>query len=218
MEHDFWRERWQNDQIGFHEKDGNKLLLRHFEAIELPAGSRYFLPLCGKTGDIAQLLIKGYRVVGVELVEKAIIQLFDELGVEPNVSETGSFKHYSAPEIDILVGDVFDLTAGFLGPVNAVYDRAALVAFPPDMRERYAAHLAEITHQAQQMLITFEYDQSDMDGPPFNVHEGEVRALYEADYEIELVRRKVIPQGLKGQVAANETVWLLKGRPLQTEN
>lgn len=215
MEHDFWRERWQNNQIGFHEKDGNKLLLRHFDVIELPLGSRYFLPLCGKTGDIAQLLIKGYRVVGVELVENAIIQLFDELGVEPNVSDTGAFRHYSAPDIDILVGDVFELTAALLGAVDAVYDRAALVAFPPDMRRFYAAHLAKITHYAQQMLITFEYDQSDMDGPPFNVHEDEVRTLYGAGYEIQLVRRKVIPQGLKGLVAANETVWLLKGRTIK---
>lgn len=212
MEHDFWRERWQNNQIGFHEKDGNKLLLRHFDAIELPTGSRYFLPLCGKTGDIAQLLIKGYRVVGVELVEKAIIQLFDELGVEPNVSKTGTFKHYSAPDVDVFVGDFFALTAEILGPVDAVYDRAALVAFPPDMRARYTAHLAKITNRARQMLITFEYDQSDMDGPPFNVHEDEVHAHYAADYEIELVRRKVIPQGLKGEVDANETVWLLKPR------
>jgi len=212
MEHDFWHDRWQNDQIGFHEKDGNKLLLRHFDAIELPRGSRYFLPLCGKTGDIAQLLIKGYRVVGVELVEKAIVQLFDELGVAPEIAEAGPFKRYSAPDIDIFVGDFFALTADILGPVDAVYDRAALVAFPPDMRPRYTAHLATITGHAKQMLITFEYDQSDMDGPPFNVHEDEVRAHYDAAYEIELVRRKVIPQGLKGEVAANETVWLLRGK------
>lgn len=212
MEHDFWHDRWKNDQIGFHEKDGNKLLLRHFDAIELPAGARYFLPLCGKTGDIAQLLIRGYRVVGVELVETAIRQLFEELGVAPDIAEVGPFRRYSARDIEVFVGDFFALTGDILGPVDAVYDRAALVAFPADMRQRYTAHLAQITRHARQMLITFEYDQSDMDGPPFNVHEDEVRAHYAADYEIELVRRKVIPQGLKGEVAANETVWLLKGR------
>lgn len=212
MEHDFWRDRWKNDQIGFHEKDGNKLLARHFDAIELAEGSRYFLPLCGKTGDIAQLLIKGYRVVGVELVEKAIQQLFEELGVVPDVSDAGPFKRYSAPDIDVYVGDFFALTLDILGPVDAVYDRAALVAFPADMRTRYTAHLAAITKHARQMLITFEYDQSDMDGPPFNVHEDEVRRHYGAAYEIELVRRKVIPEGLKGEVAAHETVWLLTGK------
>lgn len=209
MEHDFWRQRWAANQIGFHEKDGNKLLLRHFDAIELPEGARYFVPLCGKTGDIAKLLIKGYRVVGVELVEDAIRQLFDELGVAPEITDVGLFKSYSAEDIEIFVGDVFALTAEILGPVDAVYDRAALVAFPAEMRKRYTAHLAEITNRARQMLITFEYDQSDMDGPPFNVHEDEVIDHYASGYDIELVRRKVIPQGLKGEVAANETVWLL---------
>jgi thiopurine S-methyltransferase len=212
MEHDFWRERWAANQIAFHEKDGNKLLLRHFDVIELPEGARYFLPLCGKTGDIAQLLIKGYRVAGVELVEDAIRQLFDELGVAPEVTDVGPFKRYAAPDIEIFVGDVFALTADILGPVDAVYDRAALVAFPAGMRTRYAAHIAKITGHAKQMLLTFEYDQSAMDGPPFDVDADEVRTLYGDAFEVELVRRKDIPQGLKGQVAANEVVWLLTPR------
>lgn len=212
MKHDFWRERWAANQTAFHEKDGNKLLLRHFDAIELPKGSRYFLPLCGKTGDITQLLIKGYRVVGVELVEDAIRQLFEELGVAPDVTDAGPFKRYTATNIEIFVGDVFALTADILGPVDAVYDRAALVALPADMRERYATHMVKITNQAEQMLLTFEYDQTEMDGPPFHVSEDEVRALYGDAFEIELVRRKDIPQGLKGLVKANEVVWLLTAR------
>lgn len=210
MEHDFWRERWLTNQIGFHEKDGNKLLARHFDAIEMPAGARYFLPLCGKTGDIARLLGKGYRVSGAELMETAIQQLFEELGVVPEITDAGALKRYSAPNIEIFVGDIFQLTAEVLGPVDAVYDRAALVAFPPDMRAKYAAHLADITNHARQMLITFEYDQNAMNGPPFNVDEAEVRIHYAADYDIALIRRINIPKGLKGQVKADEVVWLLK--------
>ncbi len=209
MEHDFWRERWAANQIAFHEKDGNKLLLRHFDAIALSEGARYFVPLCGKTGDIAQLLIKGYRVVGVELVEDAIRQLFEELGVAPEITEVGPFKRYTAEDIEIFVGDVFALTPEILGPVDAVYDRAALVAFPAHMRARYAAHVAGITGNVRQMVLTFEYDQSEMDGPPFDVDADEIRALYANVFNIDLVRRKVIPQGLKGQVEANEVVWHL---------
>lgn len=212
MEHDFWRERWQTNQIGFHEKEGNKLLARHFDAIEMPEGARYFLPLCGKTGDIAQLLGKGYRVSGAELMEAAIQQLFEELGVVPEITDAGALKRYSAPNIEIFVGDIFQLTAAVLGPVDAVYDRAALVAFPNHMRAKYTAHLAAITNHARQMLITFEYDQNTMNGPPFNVDEAEVRTHYAADYEIELVRRINIPKGLKGEVKADEVVWLLTNR------
>ncbi len=209
MDAEFWQKRWQENKIVFHEKDGNKLLARHFDVIEMPQGARYFLPLCGKTGDIARLLGKGYKVVGVELAEMAIQQLFDELGVPPEISGVGPFKHYSAQNVEIFVGDFFELSPEMLGAVDAVYDRAALVAFPTDMRPRYSAHLADITRHAKQMLITFEYEQNDMDGPPFDVDENEVRAHYADAYEIELIRRIDIPGGLKGLVKANETVWLL---------
>ena len=212
MEANFWHKRWATNNIVFHEKDGNKLLARHFDAIEMPEGARYFLPLCGKTGDIARLLGKGYRVVGVELSETAIQQLFDELGVTPDVSEVGALKLYQAQNIEIYVGDFFELTAEALGAVDAVYDRAALVAFPTEMRPRYSAHLADITRHAKQMLITFEYDQSEMDGPPFDVDENEVRTHYADAYEIELIRRIDIPGGLKGLVKSNETVWLLTSK------
>lgn len=212
MDADFWQNRWATNKIVFHEKDGNKLLARHFDVIEMPADARYFVPLCGKTGDIARLLSKGYRVVGIELAETAILQLFQELGVVPAYSEVGSLKHYSAESLDIFVGDFFDLTAEVLGAVDAVYDRAALVALPVDMRPRYSAHLASITQHAKQMLITFEYEQNDMDGPPFDVDENEVHTHYADAYEIELIRRIDIPGGLKGLVKANETVWLLTSK------
>ncbi len=209
MDADFWQNRWATNKIVFHEKDGNKLLARHFDVIKMPIGARYFLPLCGKTGDIARLLGKGYKVVGVELAETAIQQLFQELGVTPEISDVGPFKHYSAQNVEMYVGDVFEMTPEILGAVDAVYDRAALVAMPADMRPRYSAHLAAITRHAKQMLITFEYEQKDMDGPPFNVDENEVRDHYADTYEIELIRRIDIPGGLKGLVKSNETVWLL---------
>lgn len=212
MDEDFWQNRWATNKIVFHEKDGNKLLARHFDVIEMPQGARYFLPLCGKTGDIARLLNKGYHVVGIELAETAIQQLFQELDVTPEISEVGTLKLYSARNLDIFVGNFFDLTAETLGAVDAVYDRAALVALPIDMRPRYSAHLAAITQHAKQMLITFEYVQSDMDGPPFNLDENEVRTHYADAYEIELIRRIDIPGGLKGLVKANETVWLLTSK------
>lgn len=212
MDADFWHKRWATNNIVFHEKAGNKLLARHFDVIEMAQGARYFLPLCGKTGDIAQLLSKGYRVVGIELSETAIQQLFEELGVTPEISDVGTLKLYKAESLEIYVGDFFDLTANTLGAVDAVYDRAALVAFPADMRPRYCAHLADITRDAKQMLITFEYDQTKMDGPPFNVDENEVRAHYADIYTIELIRRIDIPGGLKGLVKSNETVWLLTSK------
>jgi thiopurine S-methyltransferase len=42
---------------------------------------------------------------------------------------------------------------------------------------------------AQTLLITMEYPQSDMDGPPFSVDAPEVDALYGENYSIEVLAR-----------------------------
>lgn len=211
VDRDFWNERWQTNQIAFHQTQPNRLLVEHFEALSPQRGSRVFVPLCGKTLDIHWLLDGGYRVAGVELIEKAVEELFAELGTEPVREQLGSLARYSAENIDVLVGDIFDVTADLLGPVDAVYDRAALVALPAPARARYAEHLARITGAAPQLLICFEYDQKLMDGPPFSIDPEMVRDYYARYYELELLERREISETLKGH-PADASVWLLRRR------
>ncbi len=210
MEAEFWHQRWRNNQIAFHEGEANALLVRHFEnAFEQP-GSRVFLPLCGKTRDLAWLMSRGYHVAGVELTRTAIDQLFTELGIEPERSDLGPLRHYSADGIDIFVGDIFELSASALGAVDVIYDRAALVALPDEMRKRYAAHLTRITATAPQFLICFEYDQTQMDGPPFSVPGDEIRRCYGHGYDVERMASVDVAGGLKGKCRATENLWLLR--------
>ena len=208
MEHDFWHDRWESNRIGFHEDQPNPLLVTHFPELSVPDGGRLFVPLCGKTLDIHWLLSRGYRVAGAELSEVAIQQLFEDLGVEPKISDLGDLKRYSADSIDIFVGDIFKLTPGLLGPVDAIFDRAALVALPVKMRADYAPHLVEITGNAPQLLITFEYDQSRLDGPPFSIPADEVSRHYAHRYKISSLAHDNVAGGFKG-LEAKERVWLL---------
>jgi len=210
MDANFWHQRWEKNEIGFHEPEANPLLVRHFQALSLPKGRRVFVPLCGKTLDIAWLLSNGYRVAGAELSELAVQQLFQGLGVEPEITESGKLKHYSQAGLDVFVGDIFDLSSDALGPVDAVYDRAALVALPEPLRKRYAAHLTGLTKNVPQLLISYVYDQSVMNGPPFSVRDEEVKHLYQANYEVTLIASNDVPGGLKGKCAAKENVWLLR--------
>lgn len=210
MEASFWHRKWERGEINFHESEANPLLTDHVEKLDLAKGSRVFLPLCGKTRDIAWLLARGYRIVGAELSGQAIDALFQELGVEPKIATTGKLTHYSADDIDILVGDIFDISAANLGPVNAIYDRAALVALPAATRKQYATHLMQITGAAPQLLIAYEYDQSVIDGPPFSVSADEVKQHYGAAYQLTPVERRNVVGGLKGKVASTEAVWLLQ--------
>ncbi len=210
MDTDFWHRKWQKNEIGFHQSKANPHLVAHFKELSLGEGSLVFLPLCGKTRDIGWLLSEGYRVAGVELSEIAVRQLFEDLGVEPTVSEVGKLMRFSAKDVDIFVGDFFDLSADLIGSVDAVYDRAALVALPKDTRSLYAAHLTKVTGKSPQFLVCYTYDQSLMDGPPFSVSNDEITRLYGESYDLTLIATIDLPENLKGKCAAQENIWMLR--------
>ncbi|NGP88457.1 thiopurine S-methyltransferase [Fodinibius halophilus] len=210
MKKRFWHQRWETNHIAFHKSNANLLLVTHFNKLSLAKGQRVFVPLCGKTVDISWLLEKGYHVAGIELSQLAVKQLFEELKMKPAISTVGDIERYSAKHIDIFVGDIFDLTGKILGRVDAIYNRAALVALPKKMQNRYTAHLINITNNAPQLLICYEYDQQLMEGPPFSISSDEIDQHYADSYEITLLVRSNVPGGLKGKCAAEEQVWLLK--------
>lgn len=212
MEPSFWHQRWEKNEIAFHESKANPILVKHFNQLSLAKGSRVFVPLCGKTLDISWLLSNGYRVAGAELSQIAIEQLFIELGLQPEISTVGEVEQWSANRLNIFVGDIFALSRKMLGPVDAIYDRAALVAFPEEMRNRYAVHLTEITGKAPQLLVCYDYDQSLMQGPPFSIRNEEVHRHYADHYEVTLIASTEVPSGLKGKCAATENVWLLRSK------
>jgi thiopurine S-methyltransferase len=210
MDGSFWHQKWERNDIGFHESKANPLLVKHFGALELAQGARVFLPLCGKTLDIHWLLSTGYRVAGAELSMIAVQQLFAELEMTPDIEKVGNMHRYSGENIDIFVGDIFQLSANMLAAVDAVYDRAALVALPADLRTRYTAHLPAITEAAPQLLICYEYDQSQLEGPPFSISKEEIDEKYGNTYDVTLLDHSSVAGGLKGKLPATEFVWLLK--------
>ena len=210
MHPDFWHNRWQTQQTAFHELKPNDFLTRYFNRLGLSQGDRIFVPLCGKTLDIGWLLAQSYCVAGAELSPLAVEHLFEGLGISPHITHLKHMDIYSGPYIDICVGNIFDLTADILGPVNAIYDRAALVALPADMRLNYSRHLMELTHKAPQLLICYEYDQTQMNGPPFCVTEPQLHDYYGTNYNIELIMRTPVLGGLRGQTPAHESVLWLK--------
>ena len=210
MDTHFWHDKWEKNQIGFHQEATNRLLLRFIDRLALAPGARIFLPLCGKTRDIGWLLAQGFRVVGAELSELAVRHLFEEMGVTPDVAADGPLTRYSADGIDVFAGDVFDLTAQRLGPVDAVYDRAAMIALPEGMRRRYVAHVITLTDTAPQLLISIEYDPAELKGPPFSVPPADVRQLYRDAYDLTLLADEEVPGKLKGVCDAKEQAWLFR--------
>ena len=212
MDRDFWLDKWDRDEIGFHKAAAHPALVAHIDRLGLPEGGRVFLPLCGKTRDIGWLRARGYRVAGIEFSQRAVDALFADLGVAPERTREDALTRHAVPGLDIFTGDVFDLDADRLGPVDGVYDRAALVALPEGTRPRYAAHVGTLTDCAPQLLISFEYDQAAMRGPPFAVDASALEGYYGDGYDLALLARDPVAGGLKGRCPADETVWLLRGK------
>lgn len=193
MDADFWLQRWQEGQIAFHRHDVMPLLQKHWPSLQLPQGSRVLVPLCGKSLDMHWLAAQGHRVLGVELSPLAVTQFFEEAGLEPTRTTSPYGEHFSAGPVEIILGDAFGLDPALLADIAGVYDRAALIALPPDLRLRYRDTVyASAPSGCQGLLITLEYPQDEKAGPPFSVAQPEVESLFAAPWRHTLLERRDI--------------------------
>ena len=193
MQPEFWQQRWRDGKTGFHQDKPTPLMLKHWPALGVAPGTRVFVPLAGKTLDMAWLAAQGYAVLGVELSTLAIGQFFEQQGLHP-VQHTSRYgTHYVAGTIEVIHGDAFGLDAAALAGCGAVHDRAALIALPPELRRRYVLELhAALPLGCRGLLITLEYPQDEKQGPPFSVAEAEVRELYGRDWDVSVLERREI--------------------------
>lgn len=214
MKAEFWHDRWENNLTGFHLDEVNPYLKQFWHQLNLKPGARIFVPLCGKSIDLLWLAEQGHTVIGVELSPLAVEAFFAENSLEAEHRQQGDFEVWQSGSITIYCGDFFSLTQDNLGDIDAVYDRASLVALPAGMRQDYAQKLAALCPAAPRLLVALEYEQSKMDGPPFSVPEAEITALYGNDFEINpLLRQDMLGANEKfrtrGLDYLEETIYLL---------
>jgi thiopurine S-methyltransferase len=193
MDPSFWQQRWREGQIGFHQQRVTPLLERYWNATGVASDACVFVPLAGKSLDLLWLAARGHRVLAVELSPIAVQQFFAENALTPTVRESRHGVHHAAGEIEVLCGDVFALDAQALAGCTGVYDRAALIALPPDMRQRYATQVyGRLRADCRGLLVTLDYPQQQKSGPPFSVDETEVRTLFEPAWRVGLLERSDI--------------------------
>ncbi|CBL44157.1 Thiopurine S-methyltransferase [gamma proteobacterium HdN1] len=200
MQADFWHEKWQKQEIGFHKTEINPLLQKYWSALDIATPAHILVPLCGKTLDIVWLRQQGYQVTGIELSEIALDALAHELNTQLGLAmvkqrnddpANGYYRlDYQGEGVHLIGGDFFSTTAEEIGPVSAVYDRAALVALPKELRSPYTQHLRKISNDAAQLLITLDYEQAQMAGPPFAINEAEVFEHYTKTFECKRLHRE----------------------------
>lgn len=222
MELDFWHDKWVKNEVGFHLDAPHSWLVKAVEDLDVSKGQTAFVPLCGKTHDIDFLLQQGLSVVANELSELAVDALFSRLKLQPTITSWSTGKRYQSKQLTVFAGDFFQLTADDLfnvyqTPIHWVYDRAALVALPLPMRKQYCQSLVDLCPQAKQILMTLDYDQTQMPGPPFSVTPQEVNEHYEASYAVDSLHQQNIIEKeprfkQRGLTAFHQRLYLLTPR------
>jgi len=194
MQPEFWRDRWRRGQIGFHQSTVERYLEEQWTTLDIANDCRVFVSLCGKSLDLLWFRDRGHEVIGVELSDIAVQAFCMENGIPVRRRLLPEFDLYEAPRLALLCGDFFKLTDTLLANVAAVYDRAALISWTPELRATYVEQMAAITRSGTQtLLITLEYPQAQMNGPPFSVETEEVKRLYSLDHVIqELARQDIL--------------------------
>lgn len=188
MDHEFWRRRWDEGRIGWHRDAVNPAIARHAERLTGGRRSTVLVPLCGKSLDVAWLAGRGHRVVGVELVEQAVRELFAEAAREPTVDAVAGLSRYRAGDITVWCSDFMDVRVEHVDGVDCAYDRASLIALPPAMRRGYVRRLVDLLPSgARVLLVTLAYDQARVEGPPFSVPHAEVDELFADRCDLELL-------------------------------
>ncbi|PTC04085.1 thiopurine S-methyltransferase [Vibrio mediterranei] len=210
---ELWHDKWASNKIGFHLEDVNPLLIKYWNQVKPNRTDGVFVPLCGKSEDLVWLAQRHDSVQGVELSQIAVRAFFAEHFYTPMVTPiNGQFELYQFDELDIYVGDYFTAP---IRPVELIYDRAALIAMPEELRALYVDNLKRsLMPGGRILLITLDYVQAEMSGPPFSVPSSEVKAYFGEEYRLTLLERdeaddnhRRIKQGL---TRFAEEVWLIE--------
>jgi thiopurine S-methyltransferase len=193
MQHNFWHELWAKGELGFHLDQINPFLKRHCNNAFGQQNGSVFIPLCGKSLDVLWLAKRYDKVIGVELSQRAVDDFFRENKLTPSISQTDQLIEYRCENITVYCGDIFQLKTSQLAGCQFIYDRASLIALPDEMRKRYVAKLQSLFSEGyRSLLVTLDYPQSEMDGPPFAVSYDTVERLFSHCQNIELLESKDI--------------------------
>ncbi|MBL4783726.1 MAG: thiopurine S-methyltransferase [Porticoccaceae bacterium] len=216
MKQEFWHERWAKSEIGFHLDIINPFLKRHWHALGAGSNDTIFVPLCGKSSDLLWLAERVKQVIGVEVSQKAIEDFFSENKLTPTIQQGEHFIKYRFENITLLCGDFFQLTPTDIPDCHFVYDRASLIAFPPDMRKIYVTKLDDLfPGDSRRLLVSIEYPQHEMNGPPHSVPTDEVHHHFSQQYDIQCLESVDILDKAqrfkdKGVTQMHEHVFLLE--------
>lgn len=187
MSNKIWKAMWKRNDIDFHQPIANPLLKTYLPRLQLVAGDRVLVPLCGKSLDMNVLLESGYRVVGVELSNIAVQAYFDASNIIPKREKKAHFTRWYYDDVEIWCGDIFNLTSSDIGHIKTLYDCTSLTALPPEIRQNYVRHFYERLEKNSQILLLTTESPDLMILNSAATIDQEVQSLYQQYYQIQLL-------------------------------
>jgi thiopurine S-methyltransferase len=181
LEQQFWHQIWENNTIGFHQTDHHPWLE---QIVKLKSNDDLFVPLCGKSLDMWPLSGHYRRLIGAELSDIACEDFFKDAGIVPNVAIEAEHRRYQTKtadyEIKLWQGDYFSLSSHQISDADRldVFDRAAMVALPDQMRLPYVQQLRSLCKHATLFILTLEFDQQQLSGPPFALDDAMIHEYF----------------------------------------
>ena len=188
---EFWHNIWNEQRIGFHRDAVHVDLIQYFDQLNCRAGDRILVPLCGKTLDMVWLAHQGLEVIGIELSAVAITAFFQEHDLAYECEQlSADVSVYTAPQITIYCANIFKLDDALIKPCDTCFDRAALIALPYNIRQRYIDHIANfLKPEAALLLIGMHYPHQ-VEGPPYSVTLSEIKSLFQSQFDYELLQEQ----------------------------
>lgn len=215
----FWLNLWREGKTIFHRDEVNTDLSTQWPSLQLQTAATVLVPLCGKSLDMLWLAEQGFQVIGIELSEQAVLQFGEENRLTLVKKIHSQAISYVTESLTIWVADIFSLDPAFIVPIDAIYDRAALIALPANLRSQYVRICQQrLKARGKILLKTMHYDESQMRGPPFSVSGAEVRQLYSNCQTILSIRetnRQVDEQDplhARGLREVTDRVWYLQAQ------
>lgn len=179
MEISYWQSRWRKGKTGWHMDTVYPPLPTFWDDVNIESGSRILVPLCGKSLDLGWFVDHGHTVTGIDVSAKAIHHIMQQHPESFTKDSSHGFTVYRSESLVLWQGDYSKLPTDEIPTQDLIYDKASIIALPPEKRLDHAnKHIELCSTHTQILLQTFEYEQSEMHGPPFAVHEEELKKLF----------------------------------------
>ncbi len=198
MEISYWKSRWRKNNTGWHMTEVYPMLPELWPKLALRDNATVLVPLCGKSRDMQWLAAQGFHIIGVEASSKALEQFMQSSDRQFSRTHSHGYTVFTSTDINLWQGNFLNLPQRAIGPVNAIYDKASIVALPPEMRKEYSRKLLNLCNDTTEIFLqSFEYEQKEMNGPPFSVDENEIRSHFDQRFNITLMNERSIFENVK---------------------